>query len=402
MKLSDMAVRQAKPQAKPYKLPDGTGLYLLVNKSGKYWRYDYRFEGKRKTIAYGVYPAISLSMAREAHISAKRLLAEGVDPMAAKKAAQLRVDETTFLEVTKQWFKQWRTGVTKKHATDVWRRLEIDVLPELGPVPITKLSAGMVRKTVQNIEKRGAFDMARRQLQKCNQVMRYALAHDLVETNPVAGIQPSDILQSRPKRNYVRIDAKDLPKLLTDIDGYVGGEHTRLALQLMALTFVRTSELIKATWPEFDLKAGRWEIPAERMKMRTPHIVPLSNQAMQVLEALQAISYGSDYVFPSESYKSKHMSNNTVLYALYRLGYRGRMTGHGFRGVASTILHEKGWPHAHIELQLAHQRRNAVAAAYNYALYIEPRTKMMQWWGDYLDELRQGRVLDLPKKQNKG
>lgn len=397
MKLSDVAIRQAKPLDKPYKLPDGTGLYLLVNKSGKYWRYDYRFEGKRKTIAYGVYPV--LSVARDAHLDAKRLLAAGTDPMDAKKADQLRIEAKTFLDVATQWFEQWRTGITEKHAADVWRRLEIDVLPDLGGVPIADLSAGKVRKTVQDIEKRGAFDMARRQLQKCNQIMRFALAHDLIETNPVAGIQPSDILQSRPKRNYVRIEAKDLPKLLSDIDGYVGGDHTRLAMQLMALTFVRTSELIKATWPEFDLEAKRWEIPAERMKMRTPHIVPLSDQALEVIKALQAISYGSDYVFPSESYKSKHMSNNTVLYALYRLGYRGRMTGHGFRGVASTILHEKGWPHAHIELQLAHQERDAVAAAYNHALYIEPRTKMMQWWGDYLEGLRKGNVLDFPVKK---
>lgn len=388
MKLSDMAIRQTKPKDRPYKLPDGTGLYLLINKSGKYWRYDYRYAGKRKTIAYGVYPTVTLSMAREAHHDAKRLLVQDIDPMEAKRSEQLVIEAKTFGEVAKQWHEQWQTGITKKHAADVWRRLEIDVLPTLGKIPINNLSAGQVRKTVQAIEKRGAFDMARRQLQKCNQIMRYALAHDLIEVNPVAGIQPSDILKSRLKRNYVRIDAEDLPKLLKDIDNYVGGEHTCRALQLMALTFVRTAELIKATWPEFDLEKKQWEIPAERMKMRRPHIVPLSSQALEVIEALKAISYDSHYVFPGEGYKSKHMSNNTILYALYRMGYRGRMTGHGFRGVASTILHEQGWSPAHIELQLAHQERNAVAAAYNHALYLEPRAKMMQWWGNYLDKLR--------------
>jgi len=188
-----------------------------------------------------------------------------------------------------------------------------------------------------------------------------------------------------------------LPQLLHDMDGYVGGEHTRLALQLMALTFVRTSELIGATWHEFDLPGKRWNIPAERMKMRTPHIVPLSRQAIAVLTQLQALSHGREYVFPADTGKPTHMSNNTILYALYRMGYRGRMTGHGFRGMASTILHEQGWPHAHIELQLAHQERDDVSAAYNHALYLAPRAKMMQAWADYVDRLRAGNVLYMLK-----
>ncbi len=237
------------------------------------------------------------------------------------------------------------------------------------------------------IEARGALDIAKRQLQKCSQIMRYAVAHDLAERNPVADIQPSDILPSRKKRNYSRIDAKDLPQLLRDMDGYVGGEHTRLALQLMVLTFVRTGELIGAKWGEFDLDAARWNIPAERMKMRTPHIVPLSKQAVAVVEKLQAVSYSREFVFPSDTGKPTHMSNNTILYALYRMGYRGRMTGHGFRGIASTILHEQGFNHAHIELQLAHQERDNVSAAYNHALYLAPRAKMMQAWADHLDAL---------------
>jgi integrase len=175
---------------------------------------------------------------------------------------------------------------------------------------------------------------------------------------------------------------------LRAIDEYVGAEHTRLALQLMTLTFVRTSELIGARWPELDLKGARWDIPAERMKMRTPHIVPLSVQAITVLERLKEISFNRQLVFPGDTNPQKPMSNNTLLFALYRLGYRSRMTGHGFRGVASTILHEQGWPHEHIELQLAHQERNAVSAAYNHALYVEPRARMMQAWADYVDKLR--------------
>src|SRR6185437_14105251 len=239
------------------------------------------------------------------------------------------------------------------------------------------------RDTVRKIEQRGAADIAKRVLQTCGQIMRYAMANDVVTHNPVAGIKPGDVLKPHKRRNYPRIDQKELPTLLRAIDAYVGSEHTRLALQLMALTFVRTSELIGARWSEFDMKAARWAIPAERMKMKTPHLVPLSKQALSVLARLREISFGRELVFPGDVQSHKPMSNNTLLFALYRMGYRGRMTGHGFRGVASTILHEQGWPHEHIELQLAHQERNNVSAAYNHAQYLQPRAQMMQAWGDY-------------------
>lgn len=398
MKLSDVAVRQAKPREKPYKLVDGTGLYLLVNQAGRYWRYDYRFGEKRKTISYGVYPIMTLSAAREAHIAAKRELGEGRDPMAARKAEK-QADTMTVKAVAEKWFKHWKPSKTEKHASEVWRRLELDILPTLGNTPVNDLTAAQVRDCIKAIEKRGALDIAKRQLQKCSQIMRYAVAHDLAERNPVADIQPSDILPARKKRNYSRIDAKELPQLLRDIDAYTGGEYTRQALQLMALTFVRTGELIGATWGEFDFDAGRWNISAERMKMRTPHIVPLSEQALAVLEKLKALSFGREFVFPADTGKPTHMSNNTILYALYRMGYRGRMTGHGFRGVASTILHEQGFAHEHIELQLAHQERDEVSAAYNHALYLPQRAKMMQSWADYLDVLRVGgNVLPLHRR----
>ena len=320
------------------------------------------------------------------------MLAAGTDPMAARKADK-QADAMTFKAVAEKWFKHWKPSKTEKHAGEVWRRLELDILPTLGDTPANDLTAAQVRDCIKAIEARGALDIAKRQLQKCSQIMRYAVAHDLAERNPVADIQPSDILPARKKRNYSRIDAKELPQLLRDMDAYVGGEHTRLALQLMALTFVRTGELIGAKWGEFDMDAGRWTIPADRMKMRTPHIVPLSKQALAVLQKLQALSFGREYVFPADTGKPTHMSNNTILYALYRMGYRGRMTGHGFRGVASTILHEQGWPHEHIELQLAHQERDEVSAAYNHALYLPQRAKMMQSWADHLDALRVANVV---------
>ncbi len=399
MALTDVQVRQAKPAQKPYALRDGTGLYLEVKPAGKYWRWDYRYQGKRKTIAYGVYPTVSLTKARAKHQAAKELLDDGLDPMGQRKAEKLE-STVTFETVSRQWFKHWKADKSERHVEYVLKRLEADLFPEIGQRPISGITSSMFRDAVKKIEKRGALDIAKRALQTCNQIMRYAVAHDLTERNPVADVRPSDILQPRKKRNYSRIEEKDLPQLLKDIDGYVGGEHTRLAMQLMALTFVRTGELIAARWEEFDINAQRWNIPPERMKMKTPHIVPLSEQALAVLEKLKAISFDSDYVFPGDVYKSRHMSNNTILYALYRMGYRGRMTGHGFRGVASTILHEQGFNHAHIELQLAHQERDQVSAAYNHALYLTPRAKMMQSWADHLDILRIDNVVPLPVHKN--
>lgn len=392
-KLSDVACRQAKPRDKAYPLSDGGGLFLWVTPAGgKSWRWQYRYDGKKKLMTFDAYPDVSLSQARERHKQARAMLATGTDPMAARKAEK-QADAMTFKAVAEKWFTHWKPSKTEKHAGEVWRRLELDILPTLGDTPANDLTAAQVRDCIKAIEARGALDIAKRQLQKCSQIMRYAVAHDLAERNPVADIQPSDILPARKKRNYSRIDAKELPQLLRDMDAYVGGEHTRLALQLMALTFVRTGELIGAKWGEFYIDAGRWNIPAERMKMRTPHIVPLSKQALAVLQKLQALSFGREYVFPADTGKPTHMSNNTILYALYRMGYRGRMTGHGFRGVASTILHEQGWPHEHIELQLAHQERDEVSAAYNHALYLPKRAKMMQSWADHLDALRVANVV---------
>ncbi|AMN46061.1 integrase [Steroidobacter denitrificans] len=382
--LTDTQVRGAKPSDRPQKLTDGRGLYLLVTPGGgRYWRYDYSFHGKRRTLALGVYPDVPLVRARERHHEARRLLAEGVDPAAAKQAVS-----QDFEAVARAWHDHWKAGRTEHYAQSVKTRLETDIFPQIGHRPIAGLSPADFRDAVRKIEKRGAFEIARRLLQNCGQIMRYAVANDLALRNPVAEVRPADILIPRKRRNHPRVTAKELPDLLHAIDSYVGGEHTRLALQLMALTFVRTSELIGTRWPEFDFKASQWDIPAERMKMKTPHVVALSTQSQAILKRLKEISFDRELVFPGDINPSKPMSTNTLLFALYRMGYRGRMTGHGFRGVASTILHEQGWPHEHIELQLAHQERNEVSAAYNHALYLEPRAKMMQAWADHLDRLR--------------
>ncbi len=233
----------------------------------------------------------------------------------------------------------------------------------------------------------------KRILQVVGMVFRYAVAHGYSKRNPNAEIRPSDVLKPTRKTNMARVDANELPALLRAIETYDGRPLTRLAIKLMALTFVRTSELIESRWKEFDFDVKRWSIPAGRMKMKTPHIVPLSRQSIEVLDLLRTISGEEDLVFPGEQNPKKSMSNMTMLKALERMGYKGRMTGHGFRGVASTILHEQGYNHDHIELQLAHAPRNAVSAAYNHALYLEPRAAMMQEWGDFLERTqRVGKV----------
>lgn len=383
--LTDTQLRRLKGADRPKKYTDGRGLHLLVTPTGaKYWRFSYRFDDKQKTLSLGVYPDVSLALARERLQEARTLVAQGIDPAVARKTVGL-----TFEEVARRWFEHWSVGRHQRHAYYVMRRLEADVFPRLGAKPVADIPTSAFRDTVKKVEARGALDIAKRILQTCGQIMRYAVAHDLAERNPVADVKPADILKSHKKRNYPRVDEAELPTLLQAIDSYSGGEHTRLALQLMALTFVRTSELIGARWSEFDMKADRWNIPAERMKMDTPHIVPLSRQARVVLGKLSALSFGRELVFPGDMNPNRPMSNNTLLFALYRMGYRSRMTGHGFRGVASTILHEQGWPHEHIELQLAHQPRNAVSAAYNHALYLKPRAEMMQAWADHLDTLRE-------------
>lgn len=277
----------------------------------------------------------------------------------------------------------------------VLRRLEADVFPAIGGRPVDAINAPELVSMAKAVDARGAGDIAKRCLQMSSQVFRYAIAHGKAERNPAADIRPSDVLKPRKKANYARVDARELPDLLRAIEAYRGTPVTRLAMKLMAHTFVRTGELIGASWAEVDLDGARWDIPAGRMKMRTPHIVPLSPQAVEVLRTLRTITGGSGLLFPAERRPGAHMSNNTILAALKRMGYGGKMTGHGFRGIASTVLHERGFDHSHIELQLAHAERDEVSAAYNHALYLPQRTEMMHWWGDYLDSVTRGNVTPL-------
>ena len=397
MPLTDTTIKKAKPGPTPVKLSDSGGLYLMVTPGGsKLWRWKYRIGGIEKVMALGAYPQVTLAQAREGVAKARKLLAVGDDPMAQRKAdklAKLTAAENSFQTVALLWWEQWRSAKSPRHADDVHKRLKADVFPAIGKRPVSDIQAPELVAMVKAIAGRGALDIAKRALQTSGQVFRYAIAHGLAQRNPATDIKPADILAARKAGNYARLDAKELPELLRHMEAYQGAPVTRLAMKLMALTFVRTSELIGARWAEFDLEAGRWDIPPERMKMKTPHIVPLSSQAINVLQTLQLVSGHGELLFPGERDHQMPMSNNTILKALERMGYKGRMTGHGYRGIASTVLHEIGFNHAHIELQLAHQERDEVSAAYNHATYLSDRAKMMQHWGDYLENCTTGNVI---------
>lgn len=376
------------------RLADSGGLYLEILPAGtKHWRWKYRFAGKEKRLALGSYPATSLKQARLDRDAARLLLQSGTDPSQqrreAKLAKRIRLGNT-FEAVARAWHENWKTARSQRHADYVLRRLEADVFPVIGSKPVAEITAPQLLAMARKIETRGALDIARRAWQTCGQVFEYALAHGLAERNPAQDVRPGAALKPRQKGHFARLEPKDMPELLRKMQAYPGAVYTRYALELMARTFVRTGELIAARWEEFDLDAAEWRIPAERMKMRTPHIVPLSKQAVDALRCLHELKGLSGLVFPGERDHEKPMSNGAILGALKRMGYGGRMTGHGFRGVASTVLHEAGFDHAHIELQLAHQERDEVSAAYNWATYLQERRKMMQWYSDHLDRLRQG------------
>ena len=397
MALTDIAVKNSKPKDKAYKLSDGHGLYLLISPSGgKLWRYDFAINKHRKTLALGIYPVVTLQEAREAHLQARKNIAKGIDPSDLKKQAKADSEvnnANTFELWANQWLGHWRVDKAPRHVDIISRRLATNVLPILGAMPILNITAVDIANVMRSIAGRGALDVATSAYQTISQIFRYAIANDTtarITRNPATDIKPSDIVQSRPVVNQARVDIKDLPALLRAIDTSETIAVTRIAIKLMALTFVRTNELIGAEWHEIDLEAKQWRITAERMKMKTPHIVPLAAQAVELLTALRDITGWSTYLFPHRHDPKKTMSNNTILQALKRMGYQGKMTGHGFRGIASTALHEQGYMHEHIELQLAHAPRNAVSAAYNHALYLQPRTVMMQDWADYLDELKAG------------
>jgi len=375
------------------KLSDDRGLQLWIYADGrKYWRLRYWVAGKEKSLSLGVYPEVSLRQARTRRDAERQRLAAGLDPSAERRADKLRAKlaaENSFEAVAREWYgKQVHTWVAH-HAADVLRRLEHNIFPTLGARPIAQIEAPELLAAVRRIEERGAYDLAHRVLQVCGQVFRYGIATGRCTRDLAADLRGA--LTPHVKKNQAAVRPEELPDLLRAIATYdkLGERQTLLALQLMVLTFVRTGELIGALWSEIDLEAGLWIIPAERMKAGTEHLVPLARQAVAILQELKALGGGSRFVFPGRN-RDKPISNNTMLFALYRLGYKGKMTGHGFRAVASTVLNEQGWRADVIERQLAHCERNEVRGAYNRAEYLAERARMMQAWADHVDALAKG------------
>lgn len=390
MPLTDTTVRTAKAKDKQYKLSDSAGLYLLVKPTGKkYWRLKYYFAGKEKLLSIGVYPVVSLSEAREKSLLAKKQLANNIDPSEYKKEQKLKNSvnaENSFKNIAIEWHNNQKQGWTERHAVYVLRRIEADVFPALASRPINEIKAPELLAVLRLIETRGAIDIAHRVLQTCGQIFRYAIATGRAERDISADLRGA--LKTRKVQNHSRLEEKELPEFLSKLEEYDGELQTKLALKFLLLTFVRTGELRGARWEEIDFEKNEWRIPAERMKMRVPHIVPLSIQSISVLRELQLINSHKEHLFPNRNKPMTFISENTLLYALYRMGYHLRATIHGFRATASTILNEHGFKPDVIERQLAHCERNKVRASYNHAQYLPERREMMQWWGNYLNQIQ--------------
>lgn len=391
MKLTDIAIKAAKPKDKTYKLADGNSLYLWVTNTGsKYWRFKYRFANKEKLLALGVYPDVGLKEARERCIQAKKLLEQNIDPSVEKKKAKLdayQESENTFEVLAKAWWENWQHGQTEKHANAIWNRLKRDVFPHIGNVPASQITPPMVLEIIKKAEDRGAYDVARRIKQTCGQIYRHGMATGMVTSDPTACLK--DALRPYKTEHFPTLDIKEMPAFLKKLDdpNVPIYPQTRLAMKFMMLTFVRTSELVKATWQEIDLDDATWKIPAERMKMRRDHIVPLSTQAIDILHEMKKYDFKNTWVFPNQARPIAHMSNGTLTRAIMRMGYKGKMSGHGFRALAMTTVKEQlGYRHEVIDRQLAHAQ-NKINAAYDRALFLDERRKMMQDYADYLDQI---------------
>jgi integrase len=389
MSLSDAKVRNAKPRTKPYKIADGEGLFLLVTPVGaKYWRLKYFFAGKEKLLALGVYPEVTLADARDRRAQSHKALAAGNDPTEVKKQAKRQAvlkSANAFESVAREWFEKRKHEWAPSSAAVALARMEQHILPKLGDRPIADINAPEVLAVLRIIEGKGTLETARRVMQMCGQIFSYAIVTGRAARNPVPDLRGA--LKTPVTKHHAFLKAGELPLYLEKLASYDGHPQTKLALHLLLLTFVRTNELRGAEWTEMDWDKAEWRIPPERMKMKELHIVPLSTQAIAVLRELQEHSGNRRYVFPNLHNPLTFMSENTMLYALYRMGYHSRTTGHGFRSTASTILNEHGFRADVIERQLAHTERDTVRAAYNHAQYLPERREMMQWWADYLDEV---------------
>lgn len=405
MALTDATIRNARPGEKARKLTDGDGLYIFMTLTGsRLWRYDYRFDGKRKTLSIGAYPGVTLREAREKRDGIRKMIRDGIDPSQAKQAQKASASGVdSFESIAREWFSKFSPTWTPSHGERILRRLERDIFPWIGKRPIGEIKAPELLTVLRRIEERGAVETAHRASQNCGQVFRYAIATGRAERDPSGDLKGA-IPPTKQTHHASITDPREIGALLRAIDAYEGGLIVRCALRLAPLVFVRPGELRKAQWSEINWDNSEWMIPAERMKMREKHIVPLSRQSLEILRELQPLTGDGKYLFPSPRTSDRPMSDNAILSALRRMGYTGdQMTGHGFRSMASTLLNEQGWHRDAIERQLAHAERDSIRAAYNYAQHLPERRRMMQTWADYLGELRKGgEIIPFMKKAEPG
>ncbi|HBJ6456350.1 TPA: tyrosine-type recombinase/integrase [Salmonella enterica subsp. enterica serovar Nyanza] len=388
MPLNDMQIRRAKPEAKAYTLGDGQGLSLLIEPNGsKSWRFRYRFAGKPKMISLGVYPTITLADARSRRDDARKLVAEGKNPSEVRKEQQLALQtesESAFEKIATEWHQMKSTKWSEGYASDIMEAFQNDIFPYVGERPVGEIKPLELLNVLRKIEKRGALEKMRKVRQRCSEVFRYAIATGRAEFNPAADL--SSALEVHQSNHFPFLKADEIPDFLRALNGYTGSRIVQIATKLLMITGVRTIELRASLWSEFDLDNAIWEIPAERMKMRRAHLVPLSTQALDLLNELKIMTGNYRYVFPGRNDTNKPMSEASINQLIKRIGYGGKLTGHGFRHMMSTLLHEQGFDSFWIEIQLAHVDKNNIRGTYNHALYLEKRRDMLRWYSSFIME----------------
>jgi len=391
MPLTELAIKHLKPRDKIYRLADSGGLCIEVSPKGsKLWRWRYKFNGKGQLLALGKYPHVSLAKARKLRDEAREMLLAGKHPTREKKAQNLRrtaEGENTFERIARNWLELRQSGLNEKYRTQCLARMEQHIFPMIGDLPITEITIPDVVRVIEKIGKRGTIETAKRMKQLISQTFRYAAQRGVCQHNPAADLR--DVLPTPERKHHAAVPPNEFKALLKAMETYQGDQLTKGAMHLLALTFVRTGELIGAKWEEIDWERQEWHIPKERMKMKRPHVVPLAKQSLEILKNLQKITGTKTHIFFSVRSKSKHISNGAILMALRRMGYQNKMTGHGYRSLASTILNEKGYTPDVIERQLAHEDQDKIRSAYNRAEYLLDRKKMMQDYADYLGSLKQ-------------
>ncbi|WP_340618621.1 tyrosine-type recombinase/integrase [Xenorhabdus entomophaga] len=392
MKLTDLVIKRAKPKEKAYTLADGNGLSLLIDTNGsKGWRYRYQFAGKTKMISLGVYPVVTLTEARTKRDEARKLVANGINPSEVRKAEKIsaaNLIENTFKNITYEWYEKRVDRWSTSYAEAMMTTFEKDVFPYIGNRPIAEIKPMELMAVLSRLNERGVTEKLRKVRQRCGEVWRYAIVTGRAEYNPAPDLVSAFIPHKNSHYPFLIVD--ELHEFYKSLNTYTGSFIVKMGVRLQIITGVRPGELRNAEWSEIDFNKAQWEISAAKMKMHRPHIIPLSKQAIAILEQMKPVTGQRKYVFHGRSNTSKPMSETAMNQAIKRIGYDGRATSHGFRHTMSTILHEQGYNTAWIETQLAHVDKNSIRGTYNHAQYLEGRREMLQWYADYMETLERG------------